>query len=585
MAGRYEVIKEFLVGLGFQVEESEVKKFDNFLAGGEKRLLEFGGIALTAAASIQASVTVIADQFEKLYYSSQRTGTSVSNLQAFRFGAEQIGISAEATTAAVDAMVRSMQLQPGLPGLMARFGVNPNQLNKAEQLLQLMERLHKMPDYLGSRYAQMFGISDEFYRMMTPKRIAEEREWEALFRKLAADAGVDPDKLSEDSKAFRNEVRVLQAELMLFSMQVESSLLPVIQKFTKFLQAIDHILTSSNKWAKDNLPGGGALPAAEGILAAFGAAWGTKKLLGMLLGRGAAAAAGAGAGAGAGAVAAEGAAKVLLYDQFGNAIAGAAGAGATGGTVSLLGRLVMLAEAAPAAIGSAITSAFVAIPALGALGGLLANRGINAYAERTKSEAQINWIAAEMANERALFRNKPGVKWNNPGNLRVPGKMEFQHFGTIEEGFRAMARQILIDHSRGQNTIATLLGGINGKGGWSPAHENDLPRLIKRMSQITGFKPGQVINMRDPKTLALIMHAITAQEQGRVTDPGGKDWPTVMRMAAEAELHRRGRSDAPVTLNAQTTINGVPDANAVRREMDKSNEFLLRDLKGAVDGR
>jgi hypothetical protein len=125
MSSNSETIKDYLIGLGFECDEAQVKKFDNFIEGTGKKMAEFGQIAIVSAASIQASVTVIASEFEKLYYASQRTGTSVGAIQALQFGAEQVGVSAESATAALETMVRTMQLNPGAKSLMAHLGVEP----------------------------------------------------------------------------------------------------------------------------------------------------------------------------------------------------------------------------------------------------------------------------------------------------------------------------------------------------------------------------------------------------------------------------------------------------------------------------
>ena len=207
-------------------------------------------VAVEAGLAIQASVTLIADQFEKLYYVSQRAETSVRAIQALQYGAAQVGVSAEAATQALQTMVRTMQLQPGLPGLMTRLGVDPSQKDKTEQMLQLVERLSKMPAYMGSAYARMFGIDDHTFQMLS-LNVSQLREAEERQKKYARDAGVNPDKLSADSREFMNTTRDLQMLLTLFSMQIESSLLPVVKMFVELLGKVEHGAASLNRWAKN----------------------------------------------------------------------------------------------------------------------------------------------------------------------------------------------------------------------------------------------------------------------------------------------------------------------------------------------
>ena len=561
-----EVIKEFLIALGVDVKQSEVKKFDDFIRSTSKRMVEFAQVAAATAVEVQASVTLIADQFEKLYYSSQRTRTSVGAIQSLQFGAQQVGVSAEAATAALEKMARAVQLQPGLGGLLANLGVDPNQKDKTEQMLQLVERLGKMPAYIGSQYAGMLGIDDRTFQMLAlqAKEVRASRE---EYRKFATEAGMDPDKLAHDSREFMNETRRLEAVLMLFGMQVESSLLPIVKRFTEALTYLQNLINGMNKWARDTLPGGGALPAIEGTAGAIVGTMLAKRAISSILGKlgvGAASAAGAAVGAAGG----WGTSTVTGF------AGGTALSAAEGAQVSLLARILIGIQGLATGIAGSIAS--VLLPGLA--GGLLAYAGINATTERRNAKLAEVETATGAMNDYLLHKNKPIVKLHNPGNLRVGHGFESDY-----AGFVAMAQQILIDADRGQVTLASLLGGLNGKGGWSPASENNTPELIKKMSERLHVAPGTVLNMKDPATLAMVMRAIAVQEVGN-RDATGKlyDYDMVQRAAAEAAAHHHSRSVTVVQHN-DTVVHGVPDAHGVHREVKDAHSVALRHLKSAVN--
>ena len=564
-----ETIKEFLVALGFDVSPEEVRKYDDFISGATKKMTGFAEVAVEAGLAIQASVTLIADQFEKLYYVSQRAETSVRAIQALQYGAAQVGVSAEAATQALQTMVRTMQLQPGLPGLMTRLGVDPSQKDKTEQMLQLVERLSKMPAYMGSAYARMFGIDDHTFQMLS-LNVGQLREAEERQKKYARDAGVNPDKLSADSREFMNTTRDLQMLLTLFSMQIESSLLPVVKMFVELLGKVEHGAASLNRWAKDSVPGGGFLPAAEGIGGALGTAWGVRKLWRLVTGAGGTVAGGAG----------------LAADAWGTArvtgFAGGTAAVEATTQTSLLGRILLALEGLAPATGAAVAGVITPLLMIG--GGVLAYEGLSTVWKNRYSHASITENAAGAMNQHLLHSGDPRVSRHNPGNLKdVHGNM--RSFASDEEGFRAMADQLLIDyHKHGQHTIAELIGGNNEHPGWTQPDEVASKGLIPKMSKYLGVGAGQQLNLTDAATLAWVMRGIAQQEVGNRDAKGNLyDFGMISKSAAEAEAQRNMGRSVTVHQSNETHISGVPDAPAVRREVDASHVLALRNMRGALN--
>jgi hypothetical protein len=95
VAENREILREFLISLGFQIDETGIKKFFVALTGINKLLGTTGTVLASVVVASESMVNRFARHMEGLYYASRRTRASVSNLQALEFGAEQIGVSAD----------------------------------------------------------------------------------------------------------------------------------------------------------------------------------------------------------------------------------------------------------------------------------------------------------------------------------------------------------------------------------------------------------------------------------------------------------------------------------------------------------
>lgn len=111
------VLKEFLVKLGFSTDEQSYKKFVAKSEAITKQFLELGKVAAVAGTVVAGAVLKIASDMEQLYFSSERAGTSVKNLMALRFGGAQAGVGADAMASAVEQMASTIRSNPGMVAL------------------------------------------------------------------------------------------------------------------------------------------------------------------------------------------------------------------------------------------------------------------------------------------------------------------------------------------------------------------------------------------------------------------------------------------------------------------------------------
>ena len=173
------VLKEFLVSIGFEVDENSYRRFTGTMEGVESELGTFaeglemvGGVAtkvvtaLIAAAGATAAFTVsAASDMDKLNFAAQRTGDSAKNLTTFGYAMSQIGIDAHQAESAVERMSSALRTSPGLNGMLGALGVDANAA-PTEKILQLVDKLRQMPQYLGAQYGKMYGLDESTLYLM-----------------------------------------------------------------------------------------------------------------------------------------------------------------------------------------------------------------------------------------------------------------------------------------------------------------------------------------------------------------------------------------------------------------------------------
>lgn len=87
------VIREFLVALGFKVDEKGLKNFTEGVEGATKGVTRLITTISGAALTLGAGVSAFASKLERLYFVSQRTGAAATSLRAFDFAARNLGVS------------------------------------------------------------------------------------------------------------------------------------------------------------------------------------------------------------------------------------------------------------------------------------------------------------------------------------------------------------------------------------------------------------------------------------------------------------------------------------------------------------
>ncbi|WP_313619535.1 transglycosylase SLT domain-containing protein [Pantoea septica] len=203
-----ETIKDFLVSLGFQVDEAGARKFDAVVAGTTLKVVKLGTATEAAALSVLAYTTKIASGLDQLYWASQRTGATVAGIQAIGYAAAQAGSSAEAARGSLESLSRFMRNNPGAEGFLNRLGVQTrdasgNMRDMASIFTGVGQQLNKMPYYRANQYAQMLGI-DENTLMAMRRGMGQ---FGAQYTQMAKAIGFNADQAAASSNRFMTSLR------------------------------------------------------------------------------------------------------------------------------------------------------------------------------------------------------------------------------------------------------------------------------------------------------------------------------------------------------------------------------------------
>lgn len=222
-----EVLREFLVRLGFNVDKASSKFFDDKVGTATKNVLKLGAAAATVAAAVTYAVTKISEKLDELYYASARIGSTVGNIQAFGYAVSQMGGSAAGALQSLENMARFIRTSPGAIDLIKSLGVRTTDDNgKLRDTVDIMTdlggALRKMPYYQANAYAGVLGIDEK--TLMALREGTEEFADE--YRQLMKRAGLDSQQAAKDASAFTKEVRGMNAAVGV-----------LVQKFTSLLSA------------------------------------------------------------------------------------------------------------------------------------------------------------------------------------------------------------------------------------------------------------------------------------------------------------------------------------------------------------
>ncbi|UOB83235.1 hypothetical protein MST28_19190 [Klebsiella pneumoniae] len=203
-----ETLKDFLISLGFKVDEAGARKFDAVVAGTTLKAIELGVKVEAAALSVVAFTAKISSSLDNLYWASQRTGATVEGIKQIGYAVSQVGGSADSARGSLENLARFIRNNPGAEGFLNRLGVQTrdasgNMRDMATIFTGVGQRLSSMPYYRANQYAQMLGL-DENTLMAMRRGIGQ---FSGEYTAMAKAIGYNADVAAVSSNKFMTSLR------------------------------------------------------------------------------------------------------------------------------------------------------------------------------------------------------------------------------------------------------------------------------------------------------------------------------------------------------------------------------------------
>ncbi len=203
-----ETLKDFLISLGFKVDEAGARKFDAVVAGTTLKAIELGVKVEATALSVVAFTAKIASGLDDLYWASQRTGATVEGIKQIGYAVSQVGGSVDGARGSLESLARFMRNNPGAEGFLNRLGVQTrdasgNMRDMATIFTGVGQRLSTMPYYRANQYAQMLGL-DENTLMAMRRGIGQ---FSGEYNAIAKAIGYNADVAAVSSNKFMTSLR------------------------------------------------------------------------------------------------------------------------------------------------------------------------------------------------------------------------------------------------------------------------------------------------------------------------------------------------------------------------------------------
>lgn len=278
------VIRDFLVSLGFDTDNTGLANMKSAMDGIEWKAKALNGALMALATGAVIAVRQTASELDKLYFSSQRIGASVTNINAYGNAIAQLGGSAEGAVGTLEALAEKIRNSPGYEGQIKSLGVNTRDANGAmrdrvEVMKDLSGVLSKMPAYQANAYANSLGIDQKTLLAMRDGKFMANME---KYQKIQKELGMNDD-LAKSGNEFMTEYRDLtmmtKTGFQVIVMQAGKALIPILRMLNQLIQAGIHAFSQLNPQIKEGLAVGlrfamlalmfGALAKSLGLLLKF----------------------------------------------------------------------------------------------------------------------------------------------------------------------------------------------------------------------------------------------------------------------------------------------------------------------------
>lgn len=239
------ILREFLVKLGFDIDQAKLKKFTDSVETVTKRVALISVAVEGAALAVAAAVTKIAGEFDDLYFASQRLASSAQNISAFAFGFKQVGVESSSALTALEAFNSFLRSSPGARNYLSQSwnipltDANGRVRESTELFSDLTQKVQGLDFWAAKARLGVLGITDErlIYAMKNNSR--DMATAVARMKEVDRSIGFDPEKGAKVGYEFThqvNDLKMVVGELTKkIGLDIAEKLLPLLVKFDKWL--------------------------------------------------------------------------------------------------------------------------------------------------------------------------------------------------------------------------------------------------------------------------------------------------------------------------------------------------------------
>lgn len=258
-----ETIKEFLVGLGFKVDETGLAKFSAGIASASLRVTALATAAAAAAAGIVASVQNIAAEYDQLDKLATQFRTTADAVDEFIDTAKILGLSDEKSIeslknldrAIVDTSIGMGRAKLVFENLGIKVTDAAGKLKPTTEVMgELAAKFKDMERGKQLRIMERLGLDPALLKVFNGDLAAISAELQEIDK--AAD--FEFETAIVESKAFMQIWRSMQQEIekwkMLFSKALESVAVKLMPKFRAQIKSITDSMIAFRKRVMENMP-------------------------------------------------------------------------------------------------------------------------------------------------------------------------------------------------------------------------------------------------------------------------------------------------------------------------------------------
>jgi hypothetical protein len=261
MIGNSDIIKEFLVGLGFQVDDTGMSKFQAGLQNVTVKAMAVGAAVAAAAVGVVHYVDQVADKYDSVSDLGARVNASATDLMRMQYVANLTDSSVEAVASSMDNLNRVIgEAALGIGrGKMTfeKLGMSARKANgdvksTSEVMDELSRKLATMSKPEQMATIEKLGLDRTMIGMLTGDVAGLKAEFDELFKGF----GIDAEKAAAAGSDFKDAIFKITYAFGMMGDAVALKLMPRVQQgmeelrsaFMKFAPQAVKMLTPVFDW-------------------------------------------------------------------------------------------------------------------------------------------------------------------------------------------------------------------------------------------------------------------------------------------------------------------------------------------------